>query len=179
MESEKLIYPSGWFKFGKKYSCDERKKVIEEIETLPSRLEQISSLLSGDQLDKSYKPRGLSAQQLINHLGDLCINAYVRTKCILTEDNPTIKIYDENLFNHLPGSSYMANTSINIISNVTQRWVLLLCAIDDEDFKRKLYNSEYNVSIQLDELIALYAWRGNSVLARLEIIQDTNTSEFK
>ncbi len=179
MESEKLTYSFGWFKFGKQYSCDERKNVIEQIETLPSRLKQIMSLLSGDQLGKSYKPGGLSAQQLTNHLGDLCMNAYVRTKCMLTEDNPTIKIYDENLFNHLPDSNCMANASINIISNLTQQWILLLYAIADDDFNRKLYNFEYNVSIQFDELIALYAWRGNSVLARLEMIHNTNTSEFK
>jgi len=153
--------------------------VIEEIKTFPLRLEQITSTFSASQWYKSYKPGALSAGQLVNHLGDVYMSAYFLTKLVLTDDDPDITIYDEHLFNLLPDSDYMVNATIAILSNLVQRWVFLLCAIPEEDFKRKLYYPIYSRSIPLVELIALYAWRGTLNLDHLEIIRNTNPSEFK
>jgi hypothetical protein len=179
MEPEKRRWPIGGFEFGKEYSYEETKKVIEEIKKFTSRLEQITSLLSGNRWYKSYKPDALSARQLVNHLGDVYMNAYFLTKLVLTDDDPEITIYDEHLFNLLPDSDYMVNATIAILSNLVQRWVFLLCVISEEDFKRKLYHPIYSRSIRLDELIALYAWRGKLNLDHLEIIKNTNPTEFK
>jgi hypothetical protein len=175
---EKRKWPIGRFEFGKEYSSEDTKRVIEEIKNFPSRLEQITSLFSGNQWYKSYKPGALSARQLVNHLGDVYMNAYFLTKLVLTDDDPDITIYDEHLFNLLPDSDYMVNATIAILSNLLQRWVFLLRAIPEKDFKRKLYHPMYNRSIPLDELVALYAWRGKLNLTHLEIIENTNPTEF-
>jgi len=179
MDIEKLKYPIGRFEYGKPYSYAETKSMIEEIKTLPSRLERIILSLSDDQLELSYRPGAWTARQLINHLGDVYINAYMRTKWLLTEDNPTIKTYDENACVALPYSTYMIITSLNIISNLIRRWVFLLKNVPEIDYKRSLYHPEYNVSICLSELVAMYAWHGNHHLAHLEIICKANLNEFK
>jgi hypothetical protein len=171
MEIEKLKYPIGRFEYGKKYSMPETNKAIAEIAELPPKLKQLTALLLGDRLRRSYRPGAWTATQLINHLGDVYINAYMRTKWLLTEDNPTIKTYDENGCALLPDSHYNAlDVSIKLIDNIIERWVYLLSNISSDDFKRQLYHPEYQVSIQLDELIVAYRWHGYHHLAHLEII---------
>jgi hypothetical protein len=171
MDIELLKYPIGRFQFGKKYSFAETNEAIEDIKRLPVKLERIMSLLTREQLDQSYRPGAWSARQLINHLGDVYINAYMRTKLLLTEDTPTIKPYNENAFALLPDSAYLINVSLIIISNLIERWVLILCTIPESDYRRKLYHPESKIYIPLDELVIMYAWHGNHHLAHLGIIQ--------
>lgn len=173
---EKLKYPIGRFEYGKEYSNNEIKKAIQDIQSLPTKLRELTFSLTNVQLEQSYRPGAWTAKQIVNHFPDVYINAFIRTKWLLTEDNPTIKTYDENACALLADSRFPdLNVSLDIFSSLVERWVFLLANTPANDFKKTLYHPEYNNTISLSELVAMYAWHGYHHLEHLRIIRDQPT----
>ena len=50
----------------------------------------------GAATDTPYRPEGWTVRQVVHHVPDSHLHAYIRTKLALTEDEPTIKPYDED-----------------------------------------------------------------------------------
>jgi len=133
-----------------------RAELIAEIERLPGRLDELVTGLNAAQLDARYK--NWTVRQIVHHLADSHMNAYVRFRLTLTEDKPTIKPYDETRWAELPDArSTDVMLSVRLLEALHARWVLLLKAMTDVDFERSYIHPEYQKEFRLAEAIGLYA----------------------
>ena len=99
---EKLRYPVGRLPRAKTpLDRDTRRAHLETIEQLPSRIRSLVGGLTEAQLDTPYRPGGWTIRQVVHHLPDSHMNAYVRMKLAATEDAPTVKTYEEALWAEL------------------------------------------------------------------------------
>jgi hypothetical protein len=114
--------------------------------------------LSDSQLDTPYREGGWTVRQVIHHVPDSHLNAYIRVRLALTEDNPTIKPYEEKLWAELPDArTAPVELSLGLLESVHARWVLLMRSIAPEDFARRFIHPEgWNGT--LDTIAAMYAW---------------------
>lgn len=168
-ELEKLKYPTGRFSPPEKLKKSEINKLIKEIDRLPKRLKEAVKNLSDEQLNTPYRKDGWTVRQVIHHLADSHINSYCRFRLALTEDNPTIKPYEEAKWAELPDSKTMpVKFSIDLLKNLHKRWVLLLKSMDKEQLKRTFYHPEQNKALPLYQVIAQYAWHSNHHLAHIQ-----------
>ncbi len=159
VDIETLRYPIGRFAKSETYSSDEIKSCIQIISALPSKFINLMGSWDEEKLDTPYRPDGWTVRQLVHHVADSHINAYVRFRLALTEDNPTIKPYKEELWAELADAkSATADLSLQLMKQVHLRWVLLMNSLDAEDLARTYHHPETNRSIPLDEVIAQYAW---------------------
>lgn len=155
-----LRYPIGRFEHGQTYSLPQIKEFIAAIAVFPHNLTELVGKWGDDRLDTPYRPEGWTVRQLVHHIADSHMNAYVRTKLALTEDNPTIKGYDEGAWAKLPDSALSVAPSLVIISNMHQRWVTVLDALTEADFARTYFHGGYQRSFALGGVVVLYAWHG-------------------
>jgi hypothetical protein len=167
---EQLRYPIGKFAAKDTYTTDELKACIDRIETLPSRIEALIKNFSPSQLDTSYREGGWTARQVLHHLPDSHMNAYVRFKWSLTEPTPTIKAYNEKAWAETPETKLDPAISLNLLKAVHVKWVALLRLLKPEDLQREYLHPETQKLFRLDRVIALYAWHGDHHLGHLEII---------
>jgi hypothetical protein len=131
---------------------------IADIAALPEALRAAIDGLSDTQLDTPYRDGGWTVRQLIHHVADSHMNAYVRMRLALTEDWPTIIPYDEKLWAELPDSrTAPIDLSLRILDGLHARWVLLLSSLEGDQWHRG-YNHPVNGRQTLAEAVALYAW---------------------
>ncbi len=155
-----LRYPTGKFDYGKSFPLDETKQHIAAIDELPIKLTELVGKWGDDRLDTRYRPEGWTIRQLVHHVADSHINAYVRTKLTLTEDNPTIKPYEEGEWAKLPDARLDVASSLVILRNLHQRWVAVLNSLSETDLQRTYFHPGSQKTVMLSELIGLYAWHG-------------------
>ncbi len=168
---QKLKYPIGKFEYGKTYSAEDNARHIREISFFPTELATLVKQFGFELLEKSYRPGGWTARQIIHHLADSHMNAYIRTKLTLTEEAPTIKPYNQDKWANLADSKTVSvETSVKLIEAIHYRWVYLLKSLTEQDLQRTYIHPEYNREFKLDELLALYAWHGKQHYAHLKII---------
>ena len=145
---------------------------IRKMEQLPPYFAQTALELSQEQLRQSYRPGGWNAIQLVHHLADSHMNAYIRFKLALTETEPVVKTYHENLWAQLPDSLEAGiSSSLQILSGLHYRWVLLLKSMTERDFAKSIYHSEYDQKQNLFFLLSYYAWHSEHHLGHLKIIK--------
>jgi uncharacterized damage-inducible protein DinB len=145
----------------------ERPAMIGEIAACPSALRAAVAGLDETRLDTPYRDSGWSVRQVVHHLPDSHLNSYIRFKLALTEENPTIKPYDEAAWAELPDSrTTPVATSLTLLETLHERWVGLLRSISDADFTRTLNHPE-NGAMTLDALLALYAWHSRHHVAHI------------
>jgi hypothetical protein len=155
-----LRYPTGRFAQPAAYTPAFREQAIDTIAKTPAALRKAVAGLSDAQLDTPYRPDGWSVRQVVHHVPDSHLNAYVRVKLALTEDRPTIKPYDEHLWAQLEDTrSTPIETSLTFLESLHERWVRLFRSLGDDDFGRRYVHPETGEH-HLDYLIALYAWHG-------------------
>ena len=170
---EHLQYPIGRFAYGKTYSEHETQQSIDELKDLVFHIKKVINKFKMEDFQKTYKDDGWIAIQIINHLCDVYINAYLRTKWLLTESIPTLKPYDQNAFSQLPDSFYEnVDESVDLLDCLIKRWVYLLQKVERPGFQRKIYHPESKIYLPLDEMVAMYAWHGYHHLAHLKIINN-------
>src|SRR5213076_2889217 len=138
-----LRYPVGNFKWPERVSEEERENYFEKIEETPAKLRAAVKGLSESQLDTPYRDGGWTVRQVVHHVPDSHMNAYVRFKLALTESVPTIKPYAEDKWAELADSrSTPIETSLALLESLHSRWVLLLRSLKPEDFSRKLVHPD-------------------------------------
>lgn len=158
--SEDLRYPIGNFSFPASVTPDQLRTWIDEIEAHPAAFRQAVHGLSDTQLDTPYRPDGWTVRQVAHHLPDSHMNAYVRYKLALTEDEPTIRPYDQGRWAELrDANSGPIEPSLALLEQLHTRWVRLLRALEPTDFDRRFKHAEVGV-LTLAKLTALYAWHG-------------------
>ncbi|KZS43113.1 metal-dependent hydrolase [Paenibacillus glucanolyticus] len=163
-----MRYPIGQFEWEGQSSPEHRNHWIQEIEGMPGKLRTAVQGLSEEQLNLAYREGGWTIRQVVHHLADSHMNSYMRFKLALTEDNPTIKPYDERLWAALPDSVTVATeVSLAMIEGIHTRWVALLNSMDHEDFLRTFYHPENQRTTHLEYATAMYAWHGNHHIAHI------------
>jgi uncharacterized damage-inducible protein DinB len=155
-----LRYPVGKFSEETAVSPEKRAAWIRQIADAPASIRQAVQGLSSGQLDTPYRPDGWTVRQVLHHVPDSHMNAYCRFKFALTEDNPTIKAYDEAAWAKVADTARTApDVSLALLDALHQRWVVLLESMDASDFARPLQHPEKG-PITLDWMLQLYAWHG-------------------
>ena len=166
---ETLKYPLGKFQKPEVISNDDLKTWIAAIENFPAKIKKLTSTLSVQELNWVYRPEGWRIKQVVNHCADSHMNAFIRFKLALTEDNPTIKPYQEQLWAELvDGNSDDIFHSLQIIESVHYRWILLLKSLGTAELKRQFTHPAIKKTYSLDAMIGMYAWHCNHHLAHIE-----------
>ena len=162
-----IRYPIGKFDKNINVTKEMRREFINTIETLPLQLRKEVENLSPQQLDTPYRDGGWTVRQLVHHIPDSHINAYVRFKLALTEDNPKIKTYEEHLWAELPDTfKTPIEVSLNLLEGVHTRWAILLRSLTEEQFEKTFQHPEWK-NITLNETLGLYAWHSRHHLAHI------------
>ena len=167
-----LRYPIGKFTFDGAPTEQARNKFIDDIELAPSRLRAAVQGLSQEQLDTPYRPGGWTVRQVVHHIPDSHLNAYVRFKLALTEDEPTIKPYHEDRWAELQEArTAPIEISLALLESLHKRWVLVLRSIKPEDWKRAFRHPELGV-VSLEKNVALYSWHGRHHVAHITSLRE-------
>ena len=175
LDIEFLKYPIGRFDWKIDYSQGAVSHYVNEIETMPQHLHKAVKGLDDDQLDTPYREGGWSVRQVVHHVADSHMNAYIRFKLALTEDTPTVKPYFEDRWAELKDSHDLdIGVSIHLIENLHKRWVYLLQFLTEADWQREFYHPEHKKNIPLYRLAALYAWHGKHHVAHITTLRQTN-----
>jgi|SRR5579863_796468 len=155
-----LRYPVGTFSLEAKLSGADRPRLIEGIAQTPSRLRDAVAGLSDVQLDTPYRPGGWTVRQVVHHVPDSHLNAYLRLKLALTEPEPVIKPYDQERWAELEDSKAAPiEVSLALLDALHRRWVRVLRALQPADFARTFRHPEMG-PVSLDQQLALYEWHG-------------------
>ena len=175
MEAD-LRYPIGKFRRPEAIlTTDQRREFIDAIEQTPARLTSAVKNLKPEQLDTPYRPGGWTIRQVVHHVPDSHMNAYVRMKLALTEDLPTIKPYDEARWAELPDAkSSPIEPSLAILENLHKRWVLMLKSLSPTEWSRKFNHPDWEKPMSLDDSLALYAWHGKHHVAHVTALRERN-----
>jgi uncharacterized damage-inducible protein DinB len=165
-------YPIGKFQWsGGVATAAERAERIAQIEGCPAGLRDAVRGLDDSQLDTPYRDGGWTVRQVVHHVPDSHMNAYVRFKLGLTEERPTIKPYDESSWAQLADSRAPIAVSLTILESVHARWLLVLRAMRDADFAREINHPETGIQT-LDRVLALYAWHGRHHIAHVTSLRE-------
>ena len=167
-----LRYPIGRPQLPKELlSSAERTALIQQIAELPAQLTTAAKAVGGVGLERSYRSGGWNGRQVIHHVADSHINAYVRFRLALTEDNPTIKPYEESAWTELPDVAATPITvSLALLEALHTRWVALLLHLNDAQWQRTFYHPGNERTSTLEQTLALYAWHGQHHLAHLQLL---------
>lgn len=166
---EELKYPIGKFKMPSSYDKDFQIEAIRILSELPSQLREVLNGVQENQLIGRYRPDGWNIKQVVHHLADSHLNCLIRIKLALTEDHPTIKPYDENLWANLAdATSNNIEPSLLIIEGVHSRLVTLLKSISTEEWERKVHHPESNRDMSVNFLAGLYSWHSRHHLGHIK-----------
>ena len=167
-----LRYPVGEFEMAGQTTEEERRKLIDEIAAAPAGLQAAVAGLSPEQLDTPYRPNGWTVRQVVHHVPDSHLNSYVRFKLALTEEEPTIKPYDEARWAELEDTrSTPVEVSLALLESLHERWVRLLRSLGPEEFARAFRHPERGV-VTLEQNVALYAWHGRHHIAHVTSLRE-------
>ena len=172
--TDDLRFPTGKFSRPSSYDPAARATYIDLITRTPADLRTAVAGLSSNQLDEPYRPGGWTVRQVVHHVPDSHMNAYVRFKLALTEDAPVIKPYDEARWAELEDSrTTPIEVSLSLLDAVHDRWVRILRSMSAADFGREYIHPEMGRN-PLDFMLALYAWHGPHHVAHVTALRKRN-----
>jgi hypothetical protein len=167
-----LRFPIGKAEMARELTAGQRLESLARIERMPVHLRAAVDGLNAGQLDTPYRPEGWTVRQVVHHVPDSHLNAYLRCKWALTEDEPQIKTYDEGLWAELPDSRTVpVEVSLALLDSLHRRWVGLLRALSPADFQMALRHPEHGL-ITLDQILGLYAWHGDHHVAHITALRE-------
>ncbi|QPH38038.1 YfiT family bacillithiol transferase [Pedobacter endophyticus] len=168
MDLEQLKYPIGQFIMPEIF--DERQATvwISEIEALPAQIKKATESLSSNELNQAYRPGGWTLRQVVHHLPDSHMNAYIRFKQALTEDVPVIRPYDEAGWAETEEArNGDIEMSVALLTSLHRRWVTFLKTLKMEDYQRKYIHPAQDKELNLAMMLGMYAWHGKHHLAHI------------
>ncbi len=150
------------------YSEVTKESHLRDIEILPTLLENAVQNLDAAQLHTPYRPDGWTIHQVVHHVPDSHMNAYVRFKLALTEDNPVIKPYDESAWAELSDTQNLpVNISLTLLHALHLRWVELLKNMKENEWNKTIFHPEHKKNLSLWNQLASYAWHGKHHVAHI------------
>lgn len=144
----------------------ERKAMIAEIGALPAKLTRAINGLSSEQLGTKYV--NWNSRQIISHLADSHMNAFIRFKLALTEENPSIKPYKQSEWAETVDANADPVLSITLLGGLQTRWVMLLESMSEADFDKTFFHPEANKTYTLAEALQIYSWHGLHHTAQID-----------
>jgi hypothetical protein len=170
MNDEALRYPTGRFISQESYTPKEVQLNIIRIEQIPEKIERLIQRFGPHHWEIPYRDGGWTARQVIHHMADSHLNAYVRCKWTLTEPTPVIKAYDEKAWAETPETKLDPIFSLLFLKALHIKWTSLLKAMGPEDLKKEFIHPDTKKNVPLDRLVATYAWHGEHHFAHLQIV---------
>ena len=159
---ELLKYPVGKFSMPEQITDEMIQAGIEVIEQFPKKIFTMLEHITVEQGVAKYRPDGWTVNQVVNHCADSHINAFIRFKCTLTEESPTIKPYLESKWAELPdGTNPDLTFSKTIIQGLHERWTYVLKNIKPEEWDRIYLHPESKRIFSLKQALMLYTWHCN------------------
>ncbi len=167
-----LRYPIGPFKTEENMTPQRRSELIAAIASAPEKLRAAVAGLNDAQLDTHYREGGWTVRQVVHHVVDSHMNAYIRLKWTLTEDEPTIKAYEEQLWAELPEArTAPVEISLALLESLHRRWIMQWHALTPADFSRNWRHPQHGLR-SLDWLLQIYAWHGQHHTAHITALRE-------
>lgn len=158
-ETEKLKYPIGKLQIPDSYNIHLLHEWISVIKALPDWMDACIQNLDEYQLFTPYREGGWTIQQVVHHVADSHMNAYIRLKLSMTENNPIIKPYNEKAWAELPDTELVpVNISVTLLHTLHRRMVKILENMQPEDWDRTYYHPELQKTVAIWQMVAMYAW---------------------
>ncbi|MBD1364689.1 putative metal-dependent hydrolase [Mucilaginibacter sp. ZT4R22] len=167
MTDEQMRYPIGNFVAPVSYIIEDKRKWISELRNLPGKVRNAIMPLTDQQLDTQYRTGGWTLRQVVHHLADSHMNLLLRFKLALTEDNPTIKPYEEADWALLPDYRLPVEPSLRMLEGIHIHIVALLESFTEDQWDKTFYHPGSGDTVTLKKALALYAWHGRHHLAHL------------
>ena len=169
---DNLRYPIGKYE-PQAFSAQQKQEWLNDIKFLPLALENAILNLDAAQLETPYRDGGWTSKQVVHHVADSHMNAYCRFKLGLTENNPTIKPYEESLWANLKDThNTPVNVSITLLHALHTRLYEVLSNISDEEFNRTIFHPEHKKEMTLWYLLGMYAWHGKHHTAHITSLRE-------
>ncbi len=165
-------YPIGKYE-PKPYSEEQKQAWLLDLQFLPEALERAINNLDESQLNTPYRDGGWTVKQLVHHVADSHMNAYIRFKLGLTEDKPTIKPYEEQDWALLADNDLVPiNVSLTLLHALHLRWVATIKDLTEEQWNRLVVHPAANREMSIWFLLGLYAWHGNHHVAHITTLRE-------
>lgn len=158
-------YPTGKFTFDPNATAADRRDRIAAIGSLP---DELKAALAGAEIDRPYREGGWTVRQVVHHVADSHMNAFIRFRLALTEDRPTIKPYQEAEWAKLADSKLDPQVSIQLLESLHKRWHTMLLAMSDTDFARVAIHPDHGER-SVEWFLQLYAWHGRHHVGHLKL----------
>lgn len=171
--TDDVRYPIGHFE-PQPYAEELRIRWLRDLKFLPNDIELAIQTLDEQQFDSPYREGGWTVKQLVHHVADSHMNAYIRFKLALTEDNPTIKTYDEKDWANLTDVfTVPVNVSVTLLHALHRRWYAAIENLSEEQLiSRYVYHPEHQKQLSLWHLLGMYAWHGRHHVAHITKLKE-------
>lgn len=170
MQTETPQFPAGAFTAPDQLSEEDQRKLIDELAHLPAELRAAVEGLTDVQLETKY--RNWTIRQIAHHIADSHVNSYIRFKWTLTEEEPTIKAYDEGRWSDLSESQNgSVQPSLLLLDGLHARWCQLLSSLSAEEYERAFIHPETSERVTLGQALAYYVWHGKHHTAQILLLR--------
>ena len=168
---EDTRYPIGKY-IEQPFSDELLKEWLLDIQYLPQHIENALINLDEHQIDTPYREGGWTIRQVVHHVADSHMNAYIRFKLGLSEENPSIKPYDQDVWAEMPDTKNLpVNISVTLLFALHRRWMELLSNIQPHEWERTLFHPEYKKTMTLWYVLGLYAWHSRHHVAQITALR--------
>jgi hypothetical protein len=146
---------------------EQHEEAIADIAALPVRMRRAVHGLSERQLETPYRSEGWTVRQVVHHVADSHMHAFLRLKLALTENLPTIKPYDEAATAKLADARLPIDASVAVLDGVHARWLAVYRGMTTDDWSRAFVHPERDAPMTLSAHMQLYAWHGRHHVAHI------------
>ncbi|MEO7140864.1 MAG: YfiT family bacillithiol transferase [Ferruginibacter sp.] len=173
-----LRYPIGkpeveWFSDKGPFNVAAKEEHLSEVGACPSIIENAVFNLTQDQLNVPYREGGWTSRQVVHHVADSHMNAYVRFKLTLTEDSPIVKSYEESAWAELSDSKILpVSVSLDLLRALHSRWLAIMKNMTADDWERTFYHPSLGRAVRLWDMLGTYAWHGKHHAAQISNLRD-------
>ena len=173
--TEDLRYPIGSY-VPQPFSHKQKEAWLLDIKFLPEELEVAVQNLDAHQLETPYREGGWTVHQLVHHVADSHMNAYIRFRLGLTEENPTIRPYEEKEWAKLNDVKTLpSNVSLTLLHALHQRWYATIKDLSEDQWERTVVHPEHKKQMSLWHLLGMYAWHGKHHVKHITALRERNS----
>jgi len=156
-----------------------REEFLGILEQTPATIRALVERLGDAELDTPYRPGGWTVRQVVHHVPDSHLNAYVRMKLAVTEDAPQVKTYEEGRWAELPeAKTGPIAMSLALLDGLHRRWVAFLRALPPADFRKTFKHPEWGV-VTIDDSLGMYAWHCRHHTAHIKLALDATRARSR
>jgi hypothetical protein len=171
INQDRFRYPIGQFEYGKTYSIHETRKHMAILANFPKQLKKVLKKLRRDEYDVPYRMGGWTVRQVVHHMADSHMNAFIRMKLAIVDNGTSIKPYPEAIWAELPdGKQAPIRMSVRLLSALHRRWHYFMEKLTETDLEQGYFHPASNRTVSMPEALALYAWHAEHHLAHIKLV---------